>query len=57
MMLYDVFYKGNACDFDTFLPKPNSEILYARNTNWDGHKLMVQEATDGSLIWAREPGK
>ncbi len=57
MMLYDVFYKGNACDFDTFLPKPNAEIRYARNTNWDGHTLIPAKSAEGKLEWVNGDAK
>ncbi len=52
MMLYDVFYHGNAFDRDVPLPDPKPDIEYAANTNWDKHILYVARVGDG-YQWVR----
>lgn len=44
-MLYDIYYQDGSFDRGTKLPaRPADGTRYARNTNWDGECLHVDES-------------
>jgi hypothetical protein len=40
-LLYDIFYSDGTMDSNTRLGKPLKGVKYAKNTNGDGHTMVV----------------
>lgn len=51
MMLYDIYYHGNAMDSCMPLPEAKPDMKLARNVNWDGHKKIVVKTGPNQYEW------
>ncbi len=57
MMLYDIYYHGNAMDSCVPLPGPKPDMKLARNVNWDGHKKVVVKVGPKQYEWQEVQGR